>query len=51
MMSHAHKILIKTGLSYLSEHFIQASDVYHYFNRGSTEKFVVPSVRHRGSKL
>ena len=44
-LSHVHKIFNETGPSYLSEHFIKASNVHHHFTRGSTENFVVPSVR------
>ena len=44
-LSHVHKIFNETGPSYLSEHFSKASNVHHHFTRGSTENFVVPSVR------
>ena len=44
-LSHVQKIFNETGPSYLSEHFIKASNVHHHFTRGSTENFVVPSVR------
>ena len=44
-LSHVHKIFNETGPSYLSEHFIKASNVHHHFTKGSTENFVVPSVR------
>ena len=44
-LSHVHKIFNETGPSYLSGHFIKASNVHHHFTRGSTENFVVPSVR------
>ena len=43
-LSHENKIFNGTGLSYLSEQFINVSDVHHHFTRGSTEKFIVPSV-------
>ena len=44
-LSHVHKIFNETGQSYLSEHFIKASNFHHHFTRGSTENFVVPYVR------
>ena len=44
-LSHVHKIFNETGPSYLSEHFIKVSDVHRHFTRGSTENFIVPSVR------
>ena len=44
-LSHVHKLFNETGASYLSEHFIKTSNVHHYFTRGSTENFVVPSDR------
>ena len=34
-LSHVHKIFNGTGPSYLSEHFINASDVHHHFTRGT----------------
>ena len=43
-LSHVHKIFNRTGLSYLSEHFIKVSDVHHHLTRGSTENVIVPSV-------
>ena len=43
-LSHAYKIYNETGPSYLREHFVKTSDVHQHFTRGSTEKFVVPSV-------
>ena len=43
-LSHVHKIFNGTCPSYLSEHFIKASDVHHHFTRGSTENFTVSSV-------
>ena len=42
--SHVHKIVNGTGSSYLSEHFIKASNIHYHFTRGSTENFVVSSV-------
>ena len=39
-----YKILNGTGPSYLSEHFIQTSDVHHHYTRGSNDNFVVHSV-------
>ena len=43
-LSHVHKIINGTGLSYLSEQFIKVSDVHHHYTRGSTENFIVLSV-------
>ena len=43
--SHVHTIVNGTGPSYLSEHFIKASDIHYHFTRGSTGNFIVPSVR------
>ena len=42
-LSHVHNIFNGTGPSYLSEHFIKDSDVYHHFTRDSTENFIVTS--------
>ena len=38
-LSHVHKIFNETGPSYLSYHFIKASNVHHHVARGSTENF------------
>ena len=42
-LSHVHNIFTGTGPSYLSEHFIKDTYVYHHFTRGSTENFIVTS--------
>ena len=43
-LSHVHKIFNETGPSYLSEHFIKASNVHNHFTRSSNENFELPSV-------
>ena len=43
-LSHAHTNFNGTGPSYCSEQFTKVSNVHHHFTRGSTEKFIVPSV-------
>ena len=43
-LSHVHKIFNETGPSYLSEYFVETSDVHQHFTRSSIDNFVIPSV-------
>ena len=44
-LGHAHKIFNDRCTSDVSENFIQTSDIHRHNTRGSSENFVVPSVR------